>query len=219
VRILPERTPLVSYLFSHLGSVYDILLMSSFVPFLVYFMLSWQEHVNRSFLQLFREEARPIVARSVAGIGEMVRAFVVGNILLGLFVALIGTMAFWAIGLPYFMLVGPLSALFSMIPYVGLPLAILPPLLAALEQNQVSVYVLVAAVTGGLHLIALNVFYPKIVGSRVHLNPLVVTFSLMLWGFLWGAAGLLLAIPLTAGVKAVCDNVEALRPYGRFLGD
>jgi predicted PurR-regulated permease PerM len=143
----------------------------------------------------------------------------VGNFILGLFVALIGTMAFWAIGLPYFMLVGPLSALFSMIPYVGLPLAILPPLLAALEQNQVSVYVLVAAVTGGLHLIALNVFYPKIVGSRVHLNPLVVTFSLMLWGFLWGAAGLLLAIPLTAGVKAVCDNVEALRPYGRFLGD
>jgi len=68
-------------------------------------------------------------------------------------------------------------------------------------------------------LVALNVFYPKIVGSRVHLNPLVVTFSLMLWGFLWGSAGLLLAIPLTAGVKAVCDNVEALRAFGSFLGD
>jgi predicted PurR-regulated permease PerM len=48
---------------------------------------------------------------------------------------------------------------------------------------------------------------------------MVVTFSLMLWGFLWGASGLLLAIPLTAGVKAVCDNVEGLRPYGQFLGD
>ena len=51
------------------------------------------------------------------------------------------------------------------------------------------------------HLIALNLLYPKIVGSRVHLNPLVVTFSLMLWGFLWDAPGLLLAIPLTAGSK------------------
>ena len=59
----------------------------------------------------------------------------------------------------------------------------------------------------------------SIVGSRVHLNPLVVTFSLMLWGFLWGASGLLLAIPLTAGIKAVCDNVKGLRPMGKFLGD
>jgi predicted PurR-regulated permease PerM len=51
------------------------------------------------------------------------------------------------------------------------------------------------------------------------LNPLVVTVALMFWGFLWDAAGLVLAIPLTAGIKAVCDNVHSLRPYGRFLGD
>jgi predicted PurR-regulated permease PerM len=70
-----------------------------------------------------------------------------------------------------------------------------------------------------LHLIAMNLFYPKVVGSRVHLNPLVVTFSLMLWGFLWDAPGLLLAIPLTAGLKAVCDNVQGLRAFGKFLGD
>jgi predicted PurR-regulated permease PerM len=53
----------------------------------------------------------------------------------------------------------------------------------------------------------------------VHLNPLVVTFSLMLFGFLWDAPGLLLAIPLTAALKAVCDNVKGLRPFGKFLGD
>jgi len=70
-----------------------------------------------------------------------------------------------------------------------------------------------------MHLMALNLLYPKIVGPRVHLNPLVVTFSLMFWGFLWDAPGLLLAIPLTAGVKAVCDNVKELRPIGKFLGD
>ena len=65
----------------------------------------------------------------------------------------------------------------------------------------------------------MNVLYPKLVGARVHLNPLIVTFALMFFGFLWDAAGLVLAIPITAGIKAVCDNVAALRPYGRFLGD
>ena len=69
-----------------------------------------------------------------------------------------------------------------------------------------------------LHLISMNLLYPKVVGSRVHLNPLVVTFSLMLWGFLWDAPGLLLAIPLTAALKAVCDNVRTLRPIGSSWG-
>jgi predicted PurR-regulated permease PerM len=144
---------------------------------------------------------------------------VVGNFLLGLLLAAISSVAFWLIRLPYPLLVGPLSGCLSLLPYVGLPAAMLPPLFAALGVNQVSVYVLVVAITAMLHLLALNLLYPKIVGSRVHLNPLVVTFSLMLWGFLWGAVGLLLAIPLTAGVKAVCDNVRGLRPYGKFLGD
>jgi predicted PurR-regulated permease PerM len=70
-----------------------------------------------------------------------------------------------------------------------------------------------------LHLIAMNLLYPKVVGSRVHLNPLVVTIALMFWGTLWGGIGLLLAIPITAAVKAVCDNVSSLQGYGKLLGD
>ncbi|HEY1339040.1 MAG TPA: AI-2E family transporter, partial [Bryobacteraceae bacterium] len=115
--------------------------------------------------------------------------------------------------------VGPLSGLLSLMPYIGLPLALAPPLFAALAIHQFSTYLLVVVVVSTLHLLALNLLYPKIVGSRVHLNPLVVTFSLMLWGFLWDAPGLLLAIPLTAGIKAVCDNVKGLRQIGKFLGD
>jgi predicted PurR-regulated permease PerM len=149
----------------------------------------------------------------------MVRAFVVGNFLLGLLLAVMSSFIFWQLRLPYPLLVGPLSGFLSLVPYVGLPMAMVPPLFAALPGNVVPVYVLVVISVAVLHLIALNVLYPKIVGSRVHLNPLVVTFSLMLFGFLWDAAGLLLAIPLTAGVKAVCDNVKGLRPIGKFLGD
>jgi predicted PurR-regulated permease PerM len=47
----------------------------------------------------------------------------------------------------------------------------------------------------------------------------VVTVALMFWSALWGGIGLLLAIPLTAGIKAICDNVESMRPYGKLLGD
>jgi len=214
-----EESPLADYFYAHLNSFYQLLLMVSFVPFLVYFMLSWRDHINRSFLQFFHGEDRLVAARSLEGIADMLRAFVVGNFLLGLMLAMMSTVVFWFMRLPYPLLVGPMSGFMSLIPYVGLPLATLAPLFSALAVNKVSVYVLVVVSVALMHLIALNLLYPKIVGSRVHLNPLAVTFSLMLWGFLWDAPGLLLAIPLTAGLKAVCDNVKDLRPIGKFLGD
>jgi len=219
VRIHEERTPVADFVSANIGSFYQILLMVSFVPFLVYFMLSWRDHINRSFLQFFHGEDRLVAARSLEGVAEMVRAFVVGNFVLGFMLAVSSSMVFWLMHLPYPMLVGPLSGFLSLVPYVGLPLAMVPPLFSALALNRVPVYFAVIGVVGALHLVALNVLYPKVVGSRVHLNPLVVTFSLMLWGFLWDAPGLLLAIPMTAAIKAVCDNVKGLRPIGKFLGD
>jgi predicted PurR-regulated permease PerM len=219
VRIHDESTPIGDYLVSNISQLYHVALMASFVPFLVYFMLSWRDHINRSFLQFFQGEDRLVAARSVQGIAEMVRAFVVGNFVLGLMLAVISSLVFWLIHVPYPLLVGPLSGFMSLVPYIGLPLAMLPPLFSSLSINQVPVYVLVVVSVGVMHLIALNVLYPKVVGSRVHLNPLVVTFSLMIFGFLWDAPGLVLAIPLTAGIKAVCDNVKGWRRFGKFLGD
>ncbi len=219
VRIHEEKTPIGDYIYSRLTSFYQILLMVSFIPFLVYFMLSWRDHINRSFLQFFHGEDRLVATRSLTGIADMVRAFVVGNFLLGMLLAVISSILFWSMRLPFPLLVGPLSGFLSLVPYVGLPLAAVPPLFAALGVNRFPVYVLVIVVVALLHLIAMNLLYPKVVGSRVHLNPLVVTFSLMLWGFLWDAPGLILAIPMTAALKAVCDNVKGLRAFGKFLGD
>jgi predicted PurR-regulated permease PerM len=216
----PDRLPVAEYLYQRLGSVYQILLMSSFVPFLVYFMLSWRDHAYRSFLHFFEGEDRMIAANSLERIAELVRGFVLGNFALGLLLAATSSLVFWKMGLPYPLLTGPLSGFFSLVPYVGLPLALAPPMLVSLMVFEgVSSYLLLATAVTLLHILALNLLYPKIVGSRVHLNPLVVTVALMFWGFLWGAAGLVLAIPLTAGIKAVCDNVTSLRPYGKFLGD
>ena len=53
VRIHAEPTPLLTYVYGYVRSFYDVLLMASFVPFLVYFMLSWRDHMRRSFLYLF----------------------------------------------------------------------------------------------------------------------------------------------------------------------
>jgi AI-2 transport protein TqsA len=56
-------------------------------------------------------------------------------------------------------------------------------------------------------------------GKRLQLNPLVVTASLLIWGFIWGALGLILAIPVTAALKIVCDHVDGWQPIGELMGE
>jgi predicted PurR-regulated permease PerM len=221
VRIRPEPTPLASYVYNYLSSVYNVLLMASFVPFLVYFMLSWRDHLRTSFLSLFGEgENRIVAGRTWHGVAEMARAYVLGNFMLGLLLSTASAILFAAVGLPYWPLVAPISGFLSLVPYVGLPLAMIPPILAALPvHSDPAMYLFITVTVALLHLLALNLLYPKFVGARVHLNPLAVTVALMFWGTLWGAIGLLLAIPITAAIKAVCDNVTRLGPYGRLLGD
>ena len=220
VHIQPERPPLAEFIHSHLASLYETLMMASFVPFLVYFMLSWRDHIRPAFLQLFEGADRIAAATSLDGIASMVRAFVVGNFLLGVLLAVASTAFFWAFPLPYPMLIGPLSGFLSLVPSVGVPLALAPPLLAALTvYSTPAPYLVILGVVALIHLLTMNLLYPKIVGQRVHLNPLAVGVALMFWSVLWGAAGLILAIPLTAGIKAVCDHVKTLERYGRLLGD
>ncbi len=220
VRIRPEPAPLFTYLYNYLSSFYDVLLMASFVPFLVYFLLSWRDHVRRSFLYMFSAGDRQAAGRSWEGVAEMARAYVLGNFLLGVLISVAGALFFVIIRLPYAMLIGPLTGFLSLVPYVGIPLAIAPPMLAALPvYTQPTMYIVIAMVVTLMHLLALNLLYPKMVGSRVHLNPLAVTIALMFWGTLWGGIGLVLGIPITAGIKAVCDNVDDWKPYAKLLGD
>jgi predicted PurR-regulated permease PerM len=220
VRVRPEPTPLLTYVYGYLSSFYNVALMASFVPFLVYFLLSWRDHLRSRFLYLFEGEDREAAGHAWAGVGHMVRAYVIGNFLLGLVLSLASSILFASVKLPYWLVVGPLSGFLSLVPYIGLPLALIPPIFAALPAApKPGVYIVLTAGVSLLHLFALNLLYPKLVGARVHLNPLVVTVALMFWGMLWGGIGLLLAIPLTAALKAVCDNVGGLQAYGRLLGD
>jgi predicted PurR-regulated permease PerM len=221
VRIHEDRPPLFAYLAGYVSSVYQTLLMVSFIPFLVYFMLSWREHIHRGLLSIYGAGRETSVAsRSLQAIASVARAYVVGNFILGILISFISCIIFWTWQLPYWLLIGFISGFLSLVPYVGLPLAVIPPLAAALiTYTNITPYLVIGAEVAGLHLLALNLLYPWIVGARVHLNPLAVTVALMFWGTIWGGIGLVLAIPITAAVKAVLDNDEDLAGFGRLLGD
>lgn len=220
VRIHTDPKPFITTIYTYASGYFHVFIMASFVPFLVYFMLSWRDHLSKSVMRLFHGEERYVVGKTWSGIGDSTRAYVLGNFLLWVFLSSLSAIVFFFLGVPYWPLVGPLSAFLSLVPYVGLPLSIVPPVLAAVAiPNRFKIILTLVLITAALHFIATNVLYAKIIGRRVRLNPLVVTVALMFWGALWGAIGLVLAIPITAAIKTVCDNVESLEPYGKLLGD
>jgi predicted PurR-regulated permease PerM len=126
---------------------------------------------------------------------------------------------FWALGVPYFYFVGVISGFVSLIPYLGVFLALLPPLAAGIGILDKTAVLIVFVTVIGLHIVTMNVFYPKMVGKRLRLNPLAVTLSLLFWAWIWGTMGLLLAVPLVGATKITCDHIDSMRGFGAWLGE
>jgi predicted PurR-regulated permease PerM len=217
---LQTESPWLQFLMRGIGSVYAFVVTVMFIPFLVFFMLTSKTQVMRSTLNLFPLERRNHAKIVIEAISQMLRRYIFGNILVALISAAVITPVFGLIGLRYALVLGPLAAILNLIPYLGVPLAVLPPgLIALMEFEHPGPMIAVLLTVVVVHFFTANMLTPLLVGSRVRLNALSVTISVMLGGWLWGGFGLLLAVPIVASLKAVCDNVDSLRPLGDWLGD
>jgi predicted PurR-regulated permease PerM len=215
-----QESPWVQFLLRGIGSVYAFSVTVMFIPFLVFFMLTSKNQIWMATLNLFSLERRQQAEDVLRGISKMARGYVLGNLLVALISAALITPVFAVIGLRYALLMGPLAAFLSLIPYIGVALGMLPPMLIALVQfDRLEPFLTIALTVVIVHFLAINFLTPKLVGHRVKLNALTVTIAMMFWGWLWGGIGLVLAVPITAALKAVCDNVRTLKPYGAWMGE
>jgi predicted PurR-regulated permease PerM len=201
------------------SSVGELLTALSFIPFLVYFMLSWKDRTYAATVKLFRPESRRTADQTIGDIALMLHDFIVGNLICGLFMAGISALVFGFLKLPYFYLLGFLSGFLSLVPYLGVVLAMLPPLAVGLGILDGSGMLIIGVLVFGLHVFALDVLFPKVIGKRLQLNPLVVMIALLVWGWLWGAMGLILAIPITGAMKIIFDHLDSLRPFGAWMAE
>ena len=201
------------------GTLTDTLLAASFIPFLAYFLLTWQSHARSATVMLFPLHHRHTAFVTLGLIGKMLQSFIVGNLLIGLLISAVSVAIFGLLHVPFFYFVGFLSGFLSLVPYLGVVLAMVPPILVGFGQLETGNLLIVVFCVIGLHVFALNVLYPKLLGSRLRINPLAVTLALLVWGAVWGAVGLVLAIPITGAIKIIFDHVESMKPYADWLGE
>jgi predicted PurR-regulated permease PerM len=137
------------------------------------------------------------------------------NIVFGIIVGVVVKLQ----GMPNPVLWGVLAGITNYIPYVGaLAMAVILGLVALLHYETTAQAAAVPLVFLVLNFFEGNIITPRLIGERLALNPVVVFTSVLFWGWIWGIVGALLAVPIMATIKIVCDHIEGLSPIGEFLG-
>jgi predicted PurR-regulated permease PerM len=222
----PSTTPTVrtessivrTLIFRGIGSLYALFLEITFLPFLVFFMLAEKRQVWHGTLQLFPASRRTQVKETLEDLRDVLRDYLAGMTIVTLIVIAASSLFFWIIGMEYPILTGIASGLLNMVPYIGAVMAWLPAFIIALAKwRTLGQFVLIAATLTAIHVLAINLVAPQLVGRRVRLNAVAITIALLFWGWVWGGMGLVLAIPITAALRVICDHTESWRPIGRWL--
>jgi len=213
---LQESPTWPAYLVRGAGSVWGVLIIAGVVPFLTFFMLCSKDQMATRMNALFSSKID--TARFITTLNQMIRGFVVGNLIVGSVMAVATTLMLWGIGMKGAIPLGIASGLLNLVPFLGLIFSLALPLAAALLQfNTPGPFIVITLTILLLHVVSANLLIPKFIAPRVSIGPVAATVGILFWGWLWGVMGLLLAVPLTALVKMVADLHPSLCHLSNML--
>lgn len=215
-KILSDSTAAIG---STVLSVSSMLLFLIFMLIDTFFLLLYRKLLLRFLVAAFKKENSETVYEVVQHIQYIIRKYITGLFLEMLIVATIVCTVFLIGGIKYAFLLGLLTGLFNIIPYIGIFTALLLSVLITFSTAATGKVILVAVTILAMHLIDSNVLLPVIVGSKVKINALVTILGVIIGEMLWGIPGMFLSIPVIAMSKIIFDRVESLKPWGILLGD
>ncbi len=202
-----------------LVSLSSLLLFLVFIMIDTFFLLYYRRLIVRFLVAVFKEENSVIVYDIIAQIQTRIRQYILGLVLEMVIVAGATCLALWILGVKYAILLGLLTGLFNIIPYIGIFTATLLATLVTFATAGATKLLLVIGTILGIHLIDSNVLLPVVVGSKVRVNALITVLAVIIGEAVWGIPGTFLALPVVAMAKIICDRIESLKPWGMLFGD
>jgi predicted PurR-regulated permease PerM len=201
-------------------SVSSVLLFLVFTMIYTFFLLYYRRLLIRFLVSVFKEENSVVVYEIVARVQHIIRRYILGLLLETVIVAGACCLAFWILGIKYGILLGLLTGLFNIIPYIGILMALLLSTLITFATTAASGKILLMIIIMVvIHLMDANVLMPLVVGSQVRINAMITVLGVIIGGSTWGIAGAFLAIPVIAIAKILFDRIESLKPWGLLFGD
>lgn len=200
-------------------SLSAIFLLLVFMLIYTCFLLIYRRLLMRFIVTAFTEQYINLIYDITAQIKFIIRKYITGLFFEMAIITAIACTVFALLGIKYVFLLGLLVGVLNLIPYVGIFAALLisAGITFATSGGQPALYVALTVIA--IHLFDSNFLMPKIVGSQVRLNPLIVILGVVTGEMLWGIPGMFLAIPYLAIAKVIFDRVPNLQAWGILLGE
>ena len=201
-------------------SLSSLLLFLVFVMLDTFFLLIYRRRLLIFLVGVFKEEDSPIVYDIVRTVQLIIRKYLVGLLIEMTTVAIVCCSVFLIIGIKYAILLGLITALFNIVPYIGIFTALALNIIITFATTAVATKVILVIITVvAMHLIDSNILLPLIVGSKVRINAFITLLGIVVGEMLWGISGMFLSIPVIAIAKIIFERIENLRPWGLLLGE
>ncbi|MDF9796312.1 putative PurR-regulated permease PerM [Catalinimonas alkaloidigena] len=195
--------------------------VTSFFLFLIslFFFLYYRRFFATCIYQWFSPEDHYTVGITIHKIERVVRSYILGVFMVISIVAILNSLGLMLLGIQHAIFFGVLAAILIIIPYIGIIIGSLLPILFALVTKDSLWYpVGVLGVLWGVQVLESNFITPNIVGGKVSINPFAAILALFFSGMIWGIPGMVLSIPLLAIFKVICDAIKPLQSIGFLLG-
>lgn len=220
VEVQPPAPATLDYLQNLIGPFVTPLTMAGLLVLFLFFILFYQEDLRDRVLRLGGTARLPRTTAAMDDAGRRLsRYFLIQSAINASFGFCI-FLGLWAIGVPNPVLWGMLAGILRFVPYVGTPIAALVPLLlaAAIEPGWTKMLA-TGGLFLGLELITGQAVEPVLQGQHTGLSPLAIILSQLFWTLIWGAPGLLLAVPVTVCIAVLGRHIDGLNFIGVLLGD
>jgi predicted PurR-regulated permease PerM len=196
-----------------------LIALMALIPLYIFFLTYLREKYIQFIHLVFKEQSDKTI-QILKDISTVSRKYLKGILIDVLILSVLGSIGYLLLGIKHAILFAVLAALLNIIPYVGVAIgSILPVMMALITKDDAGIALGALGVALLVQFIDNNFISPIVVGSSVSLNPLTAIIALIIGAIVWGIAGMILAIPLTGMIKVICDQIQSLKPYGFLLGE
>jgi predicted PurR-regulated permease PerM len=190
------------------------------IPIYLFFFLYYRRFFRTFYYKLFRNRPKTFLNRMIRKVYNIQQNYLLGLIKVIFIVGTLNTIGLIILGISNPIFFGFFAAFLLLIPYIGIIIGSLIPALIALATKDSAWYAFgVIAIFGFIQFLEGNFITPKITGSKVSINAFIAILSLIVFSMLWGLEGMIVALPITATLKIIFDNVPKYHAYGFFIGE